>query len=109
MSFFSMKNIFIILFFLYNLSSINSYYFDENNTFVRLDDGRYAIFHGVNVVVKLPPFIPDTEKFDPYISFTDKDIEILKNLGMNLVRLGIIWESIEYSEKSYNKTQKLQH
>ena len=104
MSFFSMKNIFIILFFLINISSINSYYFGQNNTFVRLDDGRYAIFHGVNVVVKLPPFIPDTEKFDPYISFTDKDIEILKNLGMNLVRLGIIWESIEYSEKSYNTT-----
>ena len=104
MSFFSARNIFIILFFLFNLSSINSYYFDQNNTFVRLDDGRYAIFHGVNIVVKLPPFIPDTEKFDPYISFTDKDIEILKNLGMNLVRLGIIWESIEYSEKSYNKT-----
>ena len=83
---------------------IFSYYFDINNTFVRLDDGRYAIFHGVNVVVKLPPFIPDTEKFDPYISFTDKDIEILKRLGINLVRLGIIWESIEYSEGQYNST-----
>ena len=83
---------------------ISSYSFDINNTFVLLDDGRYTIFHGVNVVVKLPPFIPDTETFDPYISFTDEDIKILKRLGINLVRLGIIWESIEYSKGQYNST-----
>ena len=77
------------------LSSLYSCYsFDPTNSFVLLDDGRYAIFHGVNVVVKLPPFIPDTEKFDPYFSFNDEDISILKRLGINLVRLGIIWESI---------------
>ena len=90
MSKYSFKNIFLFCILLSNFSLIFSYYFDINNTFVRLDDGRYAIFHGVNVVVKLPPFIPDTEHFDPYISFTDKDIEILKRLGINLVRLGII-------------------
>ena len=104
MSKYSFKNIFLFCILLSNFSLIFSYYFDINNTFVRLDDGRYAIFHGVNVVVKLPPFIPDTEHFDPYISFTDKDIEILKRLGINLVRLGIIWESIEYSEGKYNTT-----
>ena len=78
--------------------------FDSTKTFVRLDDGRYSIFHGVNVVVKLPPYIPDTDKFDPYFSFTDEDIAILKRLGINLVRLGIIWESIEYEEGEYNST-----
>ena len=87
------------------LSSLYSCYsFDPTNSFVLLDDGRYAIFHGVNVVVKLPPFIPDTEKFDPYFSFNDEDISILKRLGINLVRLGIIWESIEYAEGQYNST-----
>ena len=87
------------------LSSLYSCYtFDPTNSFVLLDDGRYAIFHGVNVVVKLPPFIPDTEKFDPYFSFNDEDISILKRLGINLVRLGIIWESIEYTEGQYNST-----
>ena len=100
----SNKNILYLFIILIQCSLINSYSFDKNNTFVRLDDGRYTIFHGVNVVVKLPPFIPDTEKFDPYVSFTDKDIEILKRLGMNLVRLGVIWESIEYAEGSYNET-----
>ena len=78
--------------------------FDSTKSFVRLDDGRYTIFHGVNVVVKLAPYIPDTETFDPYFSFTDEDIKILKRLGINLVRLGIVWESIEYAEGEYNST-----
>ena len=102
---FSLK-IFISLFFpiLYLFNFTACYSIDSSNFFVRLDDGRYAIFHGVNVVVKLPPFIPDTETFDPYFSFTDEDISILKSLGINLVRLGIIWESIEYEEGKYNST-----
>ena len=78
--------------------------FDSTKSFVRLDDGRYTIFHGVNVVIKLAPYIPDTETFDPYFSFTDEDIKILKRLGINLVRLGIVWESIEYAEGEYNST-----
>ena len=93
-----------LIFILYLLNYCSPYYFDTTNFFVRLDDGRYTIFHGVNVVVKLPPFIPDTEKFDPYFSFTDEDIAIIKRLGINLVRLGIIWESIEYAKGQYNST-----
>ena len=102
----SFKNNFIIYIFVFltNISLLFSYSFDPTNQFILLDDGRYAIFHGVNVVVKLPPFIPDTEKFSPEFSFNDDDIKILKHLGMNLVRLGIIWESIEYSEGQYNYT-----
>ena len=98
------KNPFYLCILLINFVFIFSFSFDPTNSFVLLDDGRYVIFHGVNVVVKLPPFIPDTETFDPYISFTDEDIQILKRLGINLVRLGIIWESIEYSEGEYNST-----
>ena len=101
----SFKTIFLFFIPLLFLSNFYSCYsFDSTNSFVRLDDGRYTIFHGVNVVVKLPPFIPDTERFDPYFSFTNDDILILKRLGINLVRLGIIWESIEYSEGQYNST-----
>ena len=99
------KILFKILISLLCLTQFYSCYsFDSTKSFVRLDDGRYSIFHGVNVVVKLPPFIPDTETFDPYFSFTEADITILKRLGINLVRLGIIWESIEYAEGEYNST-----
>ena len=94
--------IFILILSLTNFCS--NYSFDSSKSFILQDDGRYSIFHGVNVVVKLPPFIPDTENFDPYFSFTDEDIAILKRLGVNLVRLGIIWESIEYEEGKYNST-----
>ena len=88
--------------FLSLLYSANSFYIDSSKQFMLDENGRYKIFHGVNVVVKLPPYIPDTEKFDPYTSFTDEDISILKKLGINLVRLGIIWESIEREEKVYD-------
>ena len=99
------KKILYLLFQILCLIHFNyCYSFDSTKAFIRLDDGRYSIFHGVNVVVKLPPYIPDTENFDPYFSFTNEDIMILKRLGINLVRLGIIWESIEYEEGEYNST-----
>ena len=100
----SKKFLLEIISILYLIHFCSCYSFDSTKTFIRLDDGRYSIFHGVNVVVKLPPYIPDTENFDPYFSFTDEDITILKRLGINLVRLGIIWESIEYQEEKYNST-----
>jgi len=84
------------------LLSITSYKLDKTKNFFLDSENRYTLFHGVNVVVKLPPYIPNTEEFDPYMSFTDYDIEILKRLGINLVRLGIIWESIEKKEGEYD-------
>ena len=94
--------LYLSVLFLSLLYSVKSFYIDSSKQFMLDENGRYKIFHGVNVVVKLPPYIPDTEKFDPYTSFTDEDIAILKKLGINLVRLGIIWESIEREEKVYD-------
>ena len=89
--------------FLLSLITLNKcFIIDPTKQFMLDESGRYKIFHGVNVVVKLPPYIPDTEKFDPYTSFTDEDIAILKKLGINLVRLGIIWESLEKEEGNYD-------
>ena len=39
--------------------------------------GRTILFHGVNVVYKVPPYIPDMETFDPETSLTDQDIDNL--------------------------------
>ena len=75
---------------------------DLTQSFILDHAGRYKIYHGVNVVVQLYPFIPNTDVFDPYMSFTDEDIAILKKLGINLVRLGVIWESVETAEEVYN-------
>ncbi len=75
---------YIILIYSFSIDNTNKYILDSN--------GRAIIFHGVNVVYKLPPYIPKTDKFDPYFSLSKEDILIMKKLGFNLVRLGIIWE-----------------
>ena len=48
--------------------------------------GRERYFHGVNVVVKGPPWIPIVDKFDPDWSFSVKDMETLQQLGLNGIR-----------------------
>ena len=48
--------------------------------------GRERYFHGVNVVVKGPPWIPRTDSFDPRWSFAEKDMEYLNALGLNAIR-----------------------
>lgn len=48
--------------------------------------GRERYFHGVNVVVKGPPWIPVVDKFDPDWSFSTKDMETLQQLGLNGIR-----------------------
>ena len=46
-------------------------------------EGRQRYFHGVNVVVKEPPWIP----VDSSYTFTDKDMATLQELGLNALRL----------------------
>ena len=48
--------------------------------------GRERYFHGVNVVVKGPPWIPVMDRFDPDWSFSTKDMETLQQLGLNGIR-----------------------
>ena len=50
---------------------------------------RERYFHGVNVVVKEPPWMPQTEGgFDPFRSFVEEDMELLQEYGLNAIRLG---------------------
>ena len=81
---------------------IQSISIDSTKNFLLDNEGRPMILHGVNVVVKLPPYIPNTEKFDPAMSFSDEDISILKKLGINFIRLGFIWEALEKKEGEYD-------
>lgn len=61
-----------------------------NTTTHRIVDGynRERYFHGVNVVVKGPPWIPRQDKFDPYWSFSEEDMQLLQKWGLNAIRLG---------------------
>lgn len=49
-------------------------------------EGRERYFHGVNVVVKGPPWLPELETFDPLTSFVQKDMQTLQDLGLNAIR-----------------------
>ena len=59
-----------------------------NTTTHRLVDGynRERYFHGLNVVVKGPPWIPRQDKFDPYWSFVEEDMQLLQAWGLNAIR-----------------------
>jgi endoglycosylceramidase len=63
-----------------------------------------VIFHGVNVVYKVAPYIPQDNAFDPDLSLTDAEIDQLKTWGFNFVRLGVMWEAVETAPGQYNDT-----
>ena len=67
-------------------------------------EGRHIILHGVNVVYKIPPYIPSQDTFDPENSLSDKDIDDLVQWGFNFVRLGVNWDSVETAPGAYNAT-----
>ncbi|GMH65394.1 hypothetical protein TrRE_jg10183 [Triparma retinervis] len=67
--------------------------------------GRHQIFHGVNAISKGVPFVPDTETFSADISMTREDFEIMQSLGLNVVRLGVMWPGVEPTTMGvYNET-----
>ena len=65
--------------------------------------GRQVIFHGVNVVYKVDPYIPSDGEFDSQNSLNDEDIANLVKWGMNFVRLGVTWESVERTMGQYDE------
>jgi len=71
---------------------------------VRDAEGRQLLLHGVNIVYKVAPYIPETDVFTPETSLTDEDIADLKGWGFNFVRLGVLWEAVETAPGVYNET-----
>lgn len=69
---------------------------------IRDQTRQHLIFHGVNVVYKSKPYIPDMNRFDTEESLTEKEMRDLSKLGFNLVRLGVSWESVETSPNKFN-------
>jgi endoglycosylceramidase len=66
--------------------------------------GRRLVFHGVNAAFKLPPYLPQTESFDPQLSISAEDIAFMQQWGFNLVRFAIFWEAVEIQPGVYNNT-----
>ncbi|KAF9192094.1 hypothetical protein BGZ50_008824 [Haplosporangium sp. Z 11] len=66
--------------------------------------GRSRFFHGTNMVKKSPPYHMDVNKFVPSWSIVDKDIEVMKALNINIIRLGVHWAGVEPVRGQYNQT-----
>ena len=62
------------------------------------------LFHGVNVIYKIAPFMPSQGNLTADTSLDDEDIADLQSWGMNFVRLGVIWEAVESQPGVYNQT-----
>ena len=64
--------------------------------------GRVRTFRGVNLVTKLPPYYPpqldiEGDSFDPNFGFSRHDAALLRSLGFNVVRLGVLWSGVQPS------------
>ncbi|KAG0056485.1 hypothetical protein BGZ83_004743 [Gryganskiella cystojenkinii] len=66
--------------------------------------GRTRFFHGTNMVKKSPPWHMDVTKFVPSWSIVDKDIQTMKDLNINSIRLGVHWAGVEPVRGQYNQT-----
>lgn len=66
--------------------------------------GRQRVFHGVNVVYKSAPYIPMTHRFDANLSFVREDAELLHTMGLNIIRLGVMWAGVEPIQGRYDET-----
>ena len=65
---------------------------------------RAVLLRGVNAVVKGPPWVPVPDEFSRDLSMTDRDFEIMQSLGLNVVRLGVMWPGVEPERGEYNET-----
>ena len=75
-----------------------------NSRLMQDEAGRSVLFHGVNIVYKVHPYIPQRDEFEPQLSLTDAEIDDLIKWGFNFVRLGVMWEAVERAPDTYNET-----
>jgi len=65
----------------------------ETNPGVLIDScSRLRYFRGINSVIKSPPYYPEPNQFLGYgASLSHVDRKIWQSMGMNIVRLGVLW------------------
>lgn len=59
--------------------------------------GRVVVFHGVNMVNKLPPYDPASA------GFGEDDVALLAREGINAVRVGVLWVGVEPAPGEYDE------
>lgn len=66
--------------------------------------GRTRFFHGTNVVMKEAPWYRPMDWVPGVSSFGERDVQNLRDLGLNVVRLGHHWAGAEPVRGNYNQT-----
>src|SRR4051794_349612 len=56
------------------------------------DAGRTVVLHGLNVVYKVPPYVPNGSS--ERTSFDADDAARLESWGFNSIRLGVSWKAL---------------
>ena len=64
--------------------------------------GRERIFHGTNAIVKGPPWLPDSRSFSHDVSMAAEDFAWMQRMGLNVLRLGVMWPGLEPVRGQYN-------
>lgn len=64
---------------------------------------RVVLFHGVNVVSKQPPWLPDASTNQLDLG-NRTQIDYLKQWGFNVVRLGLMWSGLMPRRDYVNRT-----
>lgn len=59
------------------------------------DTGGELIFHGLNLVSKTPPY---------HTKFNESDMKHFQELGINGIRLGVMWPGVEPKKGEFNET-----
>ena len=72
-------------------SSAEYFFIGDDNAIVDAQ-GRTRLFHGVNAVEKLPPYLPSSNATGG-AALNDDDLEALAGWGFNVVRLGVLWRA----------------
>jgi endoglycosylceramidase len=82
----------------------------SNSSFITTKDNKFYInntqilFKGVNVVYKEFPYYPNMNKFTLNDSLVEEDFKILKNNGINCIRLGVMMAGVIPQENYINQT-----
>ena len=93
----------------FKLNQIDAKEFVKDASWFRDNEGRYILFRGVNFAgrSKAPPYLPilpldvvdiqnvTTERVREEISEIENELDLMKRLGFNIVRLLVMWKAIE--------------
>ena len=86
------------------LSGASNTKFTVTNNRIIDEVGRESYFHGVNVVYKSPPYLPILDHFDANLSFCEEDMQLLNELGQNVIRLGVEWPGVMPNQNMPNES-----